>query len=265
MKNIFAGINSEYPDEWIPYYYLGVFDLLDKNESAYKENFQTALEMADTARDVYINIGFSLYQEGLTDEALPVIDQGLSKFPTDYRLNFIKGLALQGSGNETESVPYYEAALDANPADINTLSALALIYDNQKRYDKSIDTYERALKIDPYNALILNNYAYNLSERDADLEKALSMSKIAVEKEPGREIDKEFLSSFKMKKYKKAEEFIGKSLDVNPASAVVLEHMGDVYSKLKDSNKAVKYWKMSLELNPSNETLKDKIYSSQIG
>ncbi|HRA99381.1 MAG TPA: tetratricopeptide repeat protein [Ignavibacteria bacterium] len=266
-KNIFIGIKSEYPDEWIPYYYLGVFDLLDKNESAYKEYFETALEMADTARDVFINIGFSLYQEGLTDEAMPVIDQGLSKFPDDFRLNFIKGLALQGTGRESESVPYYEAALDANPADINTLSSLALIYDNQKRFDKSVETYENALKIDPYNALILNNYAYNLSERDVELEKALYMSKIAVEKEPGNAsyLDTIGWIYFKMKKYKKAEEFIGKSLDVNPASAVVLEHMGDVYSKLKDSNKAVKYWKMSLEINPSNETLKDKIYSSQVG
>ncbi|MBS1516885.1 MAG: tetratricopeptide repeat protein [Bacteroidetes bacterium] len=266
-KSIFSGINKSYPDEWLPYYYLGVFDLLDKNEPGYKDYFETAVSRADTARDVFINIGFSLYQEGQAEQAVPFIDKGLSLYPKDYRLNFIKALVLQGTGKESESVIYYETALESNPDDINTLSALGLIYDNQKRYDKSVDAYERALKIDPQNALILNNYAYNLSERDTELDKALKMAKIAVEKEPGNAsyLDTMGWIFFKMKNYKKAEEYIGKSLQVNPNSAVVLEHMGDVYSKLKDQTNALRYWKMSLEKNPENEGLKGKISVSQIG
>ena len=266
-KNIFTVINSSYPEEWIPYYYLGVFELMDKNETGYNEYFDKALLLADTTKDVFVNIGFSLYQEGVSEEALSVLDKGLSVYPDDFRLNFIKGLVLQGSGNEKEAMKYYETALISNPGDINTLSSLALIYDNQKQYEKSVETYEKALKIDPYNALILNNYAYNLSERDIELDKALKMAKIAVEKEPGNAsyLDTMGWIYFKMKKYKLAEEFIGKSLEVNPNSAVVLEHMGDIYNKMKNNTKALKYWKMSLELNPSNENLRGKISNVQIG
>jgi len=266
-KNIFTVINSSYPEEWIPYYYLGVFELMDKNVTGYNEYFDKALLLADTTKDVFVNIGFSLYQEGVSEEALAVLDKGLSVYPDDFRLNFIKGLVLQGSGNEKEAMKYYETALISNPGDINTLSSLALIYDNQKQYEKSVETYEKALKIDPYNALILNNYAYNLSERDIELDKALKMAKIAVEKEPGNAsyLDTMGWIYFKMKKYKLAEEFIGKSLEVNPNSAVVLEHMGDIYNKMKNNTKALKYWKMSLELNPSNENLRGKISNVQIG
>ncbi|HRI86286.1 MAG TPA: tetratricopeptide repeat protein [Ignavibacteria bacterium] len=266
-KNIFTVINNSYPEEWIPYYYLGVFELMDKNVVSYNEYFDKALMLADTTKDVFVNIGFSFYQEGLSEEAISVLDKGLSVYPEDFRMNFIKGLVLQGSGNEKDAVKYYETALISNPGDINTLSSLALIYDNQKQYEKSTETYEKALKIDPYNALILNNYAYNLSERDTDLEKALKMAKIAVEKEPDNAsyLDTIGWIYFKMKKYKLAEEFIGKSLQINPNSAVVLEHMGDVYNKMKNNAKALKYWKMSLEINPSNENLRGKISNVQIG
>ncbi|MBK8981401.1 MAG: tetratricopeptide repeat protein [Ignavibacteria bacterium] len=266
-KNIFTVINNSYPEEWIPYYYLGVFELMDENVTGYNEYFDKALLLADTAKDVFVNIGFSLYQEGVSEEAVSILDKGLSLYPDDFRLNFIKGLVLQGTGNEKDAVKYYETALISNPGDISTLSSLALIYDNQKQYDKSVETYEKALKIDPYNALILNNYAYNLSERDIELDKALKMAKIAVEKEPGNAsyLDTIGWIYFKMKKYKLAEEFIGKSLEVNPNSAVVLEHMGDIYNKMKNNTKALKYWKMSLELNPSNENLRGKISSVHIG
>ncbi len=56
-----------------------------------------------------------------------------------------------------------------------------------------------------------------------------------------------------------AKENIEKSLMVNPNSAVVLEHLGDIYNAMKDYPGALKYWKLSLEKNPNNVQLKEKI------
>ena len=41
--------------------------------------------------------------------------------------------------------------------------------------------YEEALKLDPENHLVLNNFAYSLAERDIQLERALEMSRKAVD------------------------------------------------------------------------------------
>jgi len=260
-ENIFTNLSNEYPDRWIPYYYLGAIDLLNKKNSDAKDNFFRAIEFADTSREVYVNISFTFFQQRETDDAIKVADAGLAKFPDEFRLNYIKGLSLQQSGNEKDAIVYFEKAVDVNSADIGMLSTLALAYDNQGYYEKSSATYEKALKIDPQNALVLNNYAYNLSERGIDLDKALSMSKVAVDKDPQNAsyLDTMGWIYYKMKNYKQAKRYIESSLAFNPNSAVVLEHLGDVYNAMKDNRNALKFWKLSLEKNPNNKSLKDKI------
>ncbi|MEO8210046.1 MAG: tetratricopeptide repeat protein, partial [bacterium] len=259
--NIFTDLNNEYPDQWIPYYYLGVIDVLNKNENDYKKKFDKAIENADTSREVYINIGFAYFQQGKAHDAIAITDEGLTKFPDDFRLNYIKGLSLQQIGQERDAIIYFEKAIEVNPNDVGVLSTLALAYDTQGQYARSTEIYDKALKLDPQNILILNNYAYNLSERGENLDKALAMAKIAIEKEPN---NASYLDTFgwiyyKLKNYKLAKKFIEKSLAVNSGSAVVLEHLGDIYSAMKDNDNALKYWEQSLEKNPENKTLQEKI------
>ena len=45
-------------------------------------------------------------------------------------------------------------------------------------------TYERAIELDPYNMVVLNNYAYHLATHGGDLQKAEAMSAITIRKDP---------------------------------------------------------------------------------
>ena len=263
---IFENLSLQYPDEWLPYYYISTIRLIRNDPAGSEEMLRTALEKADTSREAYVTVGLTYYQNGDAESALKVVNLGLARFSEDYRLYYIKGLSYQSQDNFTGAIMNYEKAVELFPGDLNILSALALAYDTQGLYSKSEEAYEKALKIDPTNALILNNYAYNLSERDKSLDKALNMARIAIEKEP---LNSSYLDTigwiyFKMKKYKEAKEYISKSLQVNPNSAVVLEHLGDVYGAMKDNANALKYWKLALEKNPGNMLLKQKIEFNSI-
>ncbi len=260
-KDIFETLNRQYPDEWLPYYYLGTIKFIENDAKAADEYIKSAIERADTAREVYVSAGLSYYQNGESSVAIEILDEGILKYPDDYRMYYLKALSLQSLGDLNTAIANYETAVEIYPSDINILSALALAYDTQGLYSKSESTYEMALKIDPTNALLLNNYAYNLSERDKDLDKALTMAKIAVEKEPANSsyLDTIGWVYFKLKNYKAAKEYIEKSLQANPNSAVVLEHLGDVYDAMKDRNNAVRFWKQALQRDPGNENLKKKI------
>jgi len=265
-NGIFENLSLQYPNEWLPFYYLSTIRLIRNDQTGSEEMLLTALEKADTSREAYVTVGLTYYQNGDAVSAVKVVNLGLARFPEDYRLHYIKGLSYQSQDNLTGAIMHYEKAVELYPADINILSALALAYDTQGQYSKSEESYERALKIDPTNALILNNYAYNLSERDKNLDKALTMARIAIEKEPENSsyLDTIGWIYFKMRKYKEAKEYISKSLKVNPNSAVVLEHLGDVYDAMKDNVNALKYWKLALEKNPGNMILKQKIEFNSI-
>ena len=64
---------------------------------------------------------------------------------------------------------------------------------------------------------------------------------------------------FKLGKYEDARDYIIKSLKVNGNSAVVNDHLGDIYDAMGDRTNAMKYWKKAYELAPDNLEFKNKI------
>lgn len=134
-------------------------------------------------------------------------------------------------------------------------------YFQLKQHDKSDEAYEKVLKIDPVNSIVLNNYAYYLSLRGINLEKAETMARQAVELDPenGANMDTYGWVLFKLGKYKEAEEWIAKALKNREESAVVIEHYGDVLWKLGDKKEAVKYWEKALKTGEGSEFLEKKV------
>jgi len=259
--NIFTSLNSEYPGEWIPYYYLGAIDLINKNEGSYQEKFNQAMQYGDTARQVYLLVGVSYFQRNKLAEAKTALEKGLVQFPDDFDFLNLLGNVEQTLGNTSGALTYYEKAREQNPEDVNNLVALAGLYETMKRYKESNAAYEKVLSIEPDNALALNNYAYYLSVRGERLNDAQKMSKKSLENNPENAsyLDTYGWILFKLNKYEEARDYIIKSLKVNGNSAVVNDHLGDIYDAMGDRTNAMKYWKKAYELAPDNLEFKNKI------
>ncbi len=56
---------------------------------------------------------------------------------------------------------------------------------------------------------------------------------------------------------------IKKSVENRENSAVVIEHLGDVYLKMGDLKEAKSQWKRALEIDKNNERLKQKIENTR--
>jgi tetratricopeptide (TPR) repeat protein len=260
-KNIFTNVSENYPDKWVPYYFLGAIDIVNKDFDSYTAKFKKALQLADTAKDALLQIGYVYYTQNKITEADDALAKAVRLYPDDFQANYFYGLVLQRKGDEPSAINYFEYALAINPDDVGMLSTLALAYDNQKMYDKSDEAHEKALSLDPESALILNNYAYQLSERGVKLDKALIMSKKSLQKEPKNAsyLDTIGWIYYKMKQYEEARSYIFQSLQVNGGSAVVNEHMGDIYNAMGDKDNARKYWQKALDLSPGNDGIKNKL------
>ena len=226
--------------------------------------------------------------------------EAIVSFPEDFTVNLILGLSLSQENNNIEAKKYLKKAVDLNSSDLNALSAyaftlnqlkdyenavkylnkaltikpddvnllgtLGLIYDNKGEHILSDSVYEAALKIDSSNALINNNYAYALSERGIQLDRALKMVNIALDADPKNSsyLDTKGWVLFKLGKYKEAKEFIEKAIDAGGESAVMLEHLGDIVYKIGEQDYARKLWKKALKLDVTNGELKQKIEKGEI-
>ena len=141
-------------------------------------------------------------------------------------------------------------------------STLGDTYNELKQYEASYKAYDQALKINPKNSIVLNNYAYYLSLRSVNLEKAAEMAKKAVDMDPynSSNLDTYAWVLYKQKKYKEALEWIKKAINNGgDSSGVVLEHYGDILYKSGDKEQAMKYWKLAKEKKDHSDLLDKKI------
>jgi tetratricopeptide (TPR) repeat protein len=132
---------------------------------------------------------------------------------------------------------------------------------NLGKHEESDEAYELALRYDPENDNAMNNYAYNLSVRGENLERAkeLALKAIEVNPENAAYLDTVGWVYFKLEDYDRAQRFIKASIDTGESSAEVFEHMGDVYEKLGDLDKAQDWWEKALKEDSSRTHLQEKI------
>lgn len=258
-KNILQNLQAAYPHEWMPEFYLAYMDSHD-NPAATEQKFKDLLARVDTSAELYIQVGFYYYEQNKFKPASEVFSTGAGKFTDDFRLNYLAGNTYYRLGDNRSALPFLERAFQITPSDLDVLSNLGLVYDDLKMNAETDRLYETAFKYHPDNILLLNNYAYHLSELGVKLKEALEMSKKTIDKEPNNAsyLDTYGWILFKMKDYKNAAIYIEKAVKLGK-NATLLDHLGDIYEGMGEVVKALKYWREALEMEPGNETIKSKI------
>ncbi|HSW55653.1 MAG TPA: tetratricopeptide repeat protein [Ignavibacteriaceae bacterium] len=299
-KEFFESIDKDTTD-WQVKLYLGAIALNEGNDSLAIENFKYVTENASWHVESWIRLGGLYFDNRRYEDAETIMREAIELFPNDFAVNLILGLSLAQQNKALESKDYLKKAVELNPSDVNSLSAygftlsqlqeneeaveylkralrvdpnnvnvlgqLGLIYNNLEMMAESDSLYEYALQIDPQNALINNNYAYSLSERDLHLDRALEMIEIAMAADSSNSsyLDTYGWIFFKLGEYDKAYFYIKKAIDVDGENnAVLLEHLGDVLFMQGKKEEALDLWKRALELDSSNETLMNKVSTGAI-
>ena len=299
-KEFFEAIDKD-TTYWQVKLYLGAIALNEGNDSLAIENFKYVTENASWHVESWIRLGGLYFDNRRYEDAETIMREAIELFPNDFAVNLILGLSLSQQNKTLESKDYLKKAVELNPSDVNSLSAygftlsqlqeneeaveylkralrvdpsnvnilgqLGLIYNNLDMMAESDSLYEYALQIDPQNALINNNYAYSLSERDLELDRSLEMIEIAMAADSSNSsyLDTYGWIFFKLGEYDKAYYYIKKAIDTDGENnATLLEHLGDVMFMQGKKEEALDLWKRALELDSSNETLINKVSTGAI-
>jgi len=260
-KAQFVAFLDHYPDDWRPMFYLGRLAILEKNDSSAYEYFDRVTKVAGWNAEAWWYLGSILFDKKDFSQAVSVLEKARQIVPNDGGINFLLGYGYTRVDRNEDAIAPLQRAIEINPKDINALSSLASTFDALKRYPEADKTFEAALKVDSVNAMVLNNYAYSLSERGEQLDRAFLMSKASLAKDSanGSYLDTFGWIYFKLGNYVDAEKYVKQAIDVGETSAVVYEHLGDIYSKLSQFEKAKEYWAKALERDSKNTLLKEKL------
>ena len=205
----------------------------------YLEDYASLLSDSEDAIDYFPNY------------PLPYLFAGISSFQLK---DFVKAKAYLESGKDY--VVNNNALLE------QFYNSLGDTYNELEEYKASYAAYDKVLAMNPKNAIVLNNYAYYLSLRNEQLEKAEKMAKLAVEFDPYNQnnLDTFAWVLYKLNKFDKALEWIEKAYNNGgKESGVVLEHHGDILYQLGRKDEALGFWKQALEKEDYSDLLNKKI------
>ena len=113
--------------------------------------------------------------------------------------------------------------------------------------------YRRALDISPDYAPAANNLAYLLAKKEANLEEALALAKLANAAHPrdAAVLDTLGWVYFRLAQYDHAIEEFGKSLSEAPEHAIVHYHLGLAYDRTDQKKNAIEFLEKALALDPA--------------
>ncbi len=257
-------IRDAHPEEAAGYGVLGDLYLADNRKTEAINAYREALKRDPSSFQVWNQYCSLLLEKADFEELEKAAEEGLISFPNQIELYYYKALAAYQNKHYDVCVEAGEGGLALYSTDDSYNAQLYTVlgdaYHNLEKHDKSDEALEKALELNPNNLYVLNNYAYYLSLRKENLEKAKQMSAKTLEAEPNNSsyLDTYGWVLYNLGQYEEAKNFIQRSLNLNNNSAEVLEHMGDVLYKLDQVEEAKNYWRKALQINPESRTLKDK-------
>ena len=182
--------------------------------------------------------------------------------PSTYFFNGVANMQLRNYKKAARSLnDGLEFVIDNKALMMDFYSNLGDAYNYLKEFQKSDKAFDDALKIDSDNTYVLNNYAYFLSLRQDNLDKAEKLSKKANELSPNNRnyMDTYGWILYQQKKYKESEEWLSAAAKIGSPKADILEHYGDVLFKLNKTEEAIVQWNSAKQAGGSSEALQNKI------
>lgn len=260
-RRMFESIIAHHPEDWRAFWFLGAIGAVTGDDSLAVANFRVVTNLATWNADGWVYLSSIFMENNEYEEMVTVLESALRVLPDDFRVNFFLGVAYARLNRISDAIRILENARLLNPTDVNAIIQLALAYDGLERHEESDRLYEEVLTIEPDNHLALNNYSYSLAERNIQIQRALAMAGKAVEAQPENAsyLDTIGWIYFRLGKYEKAEEYLKKAIGKGSPSAVLYEHLGDVYFMMNERVRALEHWNAALRLDETNEDLREKV------
>jgi tetratricopeptide (TPR) repeat protein len=179
----------------------------------------------------------------------------------DYQRAIVAEIYLD-AGRPDEGVVLLREWTETNPELADARFHLGVYYYEIERFEEADRELREAFRLDPAHARALNFLGYSLAERKMDLDEALEMieSALDVDSWNGAYLDSLGWVFYQMGRYDEARQPLERAARELPNDSVVLEHLGDLYLSLGDTDRAVATWNRALEADHADpEMLLSKI------
>ena len=179
--------NELQPNDAQTLYYLGVMQKALLHEDEAKASFEQAYAVSkgDAPEEVLEQLLNIYFEEMNWKKAIEIRDVMDAKNGYDAMSALTRYRIYAMNGKTKQAIKALEDYLKTDPDDLRFHLLRLECLERTKAKKKVLDAaYERILELDPYNLMVLNNYAYHLATHGGDLTKAEQMSAVTIREQP---------------------------------------------------------------------------------
>ena len=217
---------------------------------------EKALDISPDNAAVRLQLVSFAWQAKDRDRVISLCQDARQYNPDEMAFYYYQGIAYYQKDQLDEALNAFQNGIgvitpESDPAIVSDFYAVMGDIMHQRGMEQeAFAAYDSCLQWKDDNIGCLNNYAYYLSEKGIQLEKAEQMSYRTIKAEPKNAtyLDTYAWILFMQKRYSEAKIYIDQTLQCDSdSSSVLLEHAGDIYYHTKDVERAVALWQKALE------------------
>jgi len=173
---------------------------------------------------------------------------------------YLHGVVAEMRHQYEDAYYFYKKSASKDPKYLSTLEALANLCERINKKEEAFETFNKIITLDTTSAVALNYVGYTYAERNESLGYALELINraLAIEANNGYYIDSRGWVFYQMQQYEAALVELKRAAEL-VEDAVILEHLGDAYLKLKEPMKAIESYQRALRIEPNNKNLMEKL------
>ncbi len=174
--------------------------------------------------------------------------------PENYQVLLDLGDVLRMQDKSEEAIRYYEEAIEKMPEDASQrwvlYYALGVAYESNKQWSQAEQNLTKALELSQNNYLVLNYLGYSWLKQGKNIEQAFGMIVDAYNQLPtdGHITDSLGWAFYQLGMYDKSIEYLEKAAELEPANALINDHLGNAYWQGGRKNEARFQWQHALTL-----------------
>lgn len=223
----------------VRFYLAAVYEERKEFSKAYDEYLKVQKE-SNYFEDARLHAGYLAKLMNKSEQALSLLQESIKLEAKNPQTYFLISQIYEDQKDHQKALTVLTEALKKFEKSVAFNYYLGTLQDRLNMKDNMVESMKKVIALDPDHVQALNYLAYNWAEAEKELELAEAYARKAVSKE---KTDAYILDTlgwvlFKKGKYKEALKTLDKAHSMQPNASVIIEHLGDIYSKMNQHEKA---------------------------
>ena len=222
-----------------------------------------SLDDVETECDQFISAVMNLFgTDYVGDKTLQMIEVISDSVVFSPALSLFQARILLAMDKYQDAVAVLELILSNGISSKYAHYHCAIAYEELKNLEKTEEHLLKYLEIDPEDADVLNFLGYFYADNNKNLDEAETLLNRALKKDPENPFYLDSLGwlYFRKGRLEEAAALVRRAIyTMETDDALLRDHLGDIYLKQGDTKHALAEWLRALRLDPSLQTVRDKI------